>query len=225
MDVQCSLLERFAKITDPRSRLGRRHPLSAILGLVTVSMLCGAQSLEAIAQFARDRGAAFNELLGLDPKKKSPCKATFSNVLRIIDFRQVEQVLAEWLQTRVDSTQSNVVALDGKTLRGTACNSLPGLHLLAAYAPDSQFVLAQFPVDAKTNEHKAALEMLNILSAKNRIVTADAMFTHRDFAEKVTSSGGDYVLPVKENQPELRSDIVLAFQTPEALSPSAATSS
>jgi predicted transposase YbfD/YdcC len=75
-------------------------------------------------------------------------------------------------------------------------------------------------VDAKTNEHKAALELLGVLSVKDKVVTGDAMFTHRDLCTEVIAGGGDYILPVKENQPTLCTDIAAIFAAPEAgLSP------
>jgi predicted transposase YbfD/YdcC len=81
-------------------------------------------------------------------------------------------------------------------------------------------VVAQLRVDAKTNEHKAALEMLGVLPLRGRVVTADAMFTHRDICSAVIEGGGDYILPAKENQPTLLSDIAAAFAGPPAgLSP------
>ena len=75
-------------------------------------------------------------------------------------------------------------------------------------------------VDAKTNELKAALEMLVILPIKGRLITADAIQTHRAICAAVIEGGGDYILPVKDNQPTLRADIEAAFAEPEAgLSP------
>lgn len=74
-----SLADGFDSLTDPRSRLGRRHSLTAVLSLVTVAVLCGARSLEAIAQFARDRGRGFSATLGFS-HPKTPCKASLSNL-------------------------------------------------------------------------------------------------------------------------------------------------
>ena len=88
--------------------------------------------------------------------------------------------------------------------------------MVSAYAPDVKAVLAQLRVDAKTNEHKAALELLGVLAVKDKIITGDAMFTQRDFCAKVIEGGGDYVLPVKENQPTLCKDIAAVFAEPEA---------
>jgi predicted transposase YbfD/YdcC len=83
-------------------------------------------------------------------------------------------------------------------------------------------VVSQLRVDAKTNEHKAALELLGIVPVQGAVVTGDAMFTHRDVCATILERGGDYVLPVKDNQPQLRADIEAAFAEPEAgLSPPA----
>ncbi len=84
-------------------------------------------------------------------------------------------------------------------------------HLVAAYAPKVRAVLAQIRVDAKTNEHKAALELLGILSVKGNVVVGDAMFCQRDVAEAVVDSGGDSVFTVKDNQPGRKADIQAAF--------------
>jgi hypothetical protein len=221
MSSSLSLSERFASLPDPRSPLGRRHPLPAVLGLVTVAILCGARSLESIAQFARDRGPAFNAALGFT-RRKSPGKATLSNLLRRLDIDALERALSAWIAGRLGPGTAREVAIDGKALRGSADGTLPGVHLLAAYAPDVGSVLAQLRVDAKTNERKAALELLGVLPLAGSVVTADAMFTHADFAAAVLAGGGDYLLPVKDNQPRLRADIALAFETPGGLSPPAA---
>jgi DDE_Tnp_1-associated/Transposase DDE domain len=223
MDSALSLSEHFDTLTDPRSPLGRRHPLPAVLGLVTVAILCGARSLEAVAQFARDRGPGFNAALGFT-HRKTPCKATLSNLLRRLDVEAMEGALAAWIASRLGPTQAQEIALDGKTLCGSADGPLPGVHLLAAYAPDVGAVLQELRVDRKTNEHKAALEMLGVLPLSGSVVTADAMFTHADFAAKILDGGGDYLLPVKDNQPRLLADVVLAFETPEGLSPPAEAS-
>jgi DDE family transposase len=77
------------------------------------------------------------------------------------------------------------IAIDGKTTRASADGEVPGVHLLAAYVPAAAAVLAQVRVDGKSNEHKAALQFLGILPLKGKVVTGDAMFTHRDVAGKI----------------------------------------
>lgn len=216
------LSDAFSSLDDPRSALGRRHCLSAVLGLITVAILCGARSLEAIAQFARDRGPAFAVALGFS-HAKTLCKATLSNLLRRLDVVAFERALADWIASG-HSASGLEIAIDGKTFRGSADGPLPGVHLLSAFAPSIDAVLMQLRVDGKTNEHKTALEMLGLLPLRGAVVTADAMFTHADFSEAVLKAGGDYILPVKGNQARLLADVTLAFETPEALCPPAAAS-
>ncbi len=222
MTTPTTLWECFASLPDPRSPLGRRHPLPAILSRITVAVLCGARSLEAIAQFPRDRGRGFGFLLGFT-RPDTPCKATLSNLLRRLDIDLFGAALAAWIATRCGPRGPREIALDGKAVRGSADGSIPGVHLLAAYVAHIDGVLAQLRVDRKTNEHKAALELLRVLPLKDAVVTADAMFTHADFSRAVIEGGGDSILPVKDNQPRLLADIALAFETPRGLSPPAAT--
>jgi hypothetical protein len=219
MEAHDSLMELLEGIHDPRGARGKRHPLAALLGLAVVSMLAGITSYEGIAQYGRERGGEFLYLLGFT-RKRGLCKATYSRVFRRIDVQDFEARVARWIQSRLKPDDASHVAIDGKTLRGSRDGDTPGNHLVAAYAPDVRAVLGQLRVDAKTNEHKAALELLGVLPIKGKVVSGDAMFTHRDVCAKVIDGGGDYVLPVKENQPILLANIAAAFAEPQAgLSP------
>ncbi len=96
---------------------------------------------------------------------------------------------------------------------------MPAAHLVAADAPNIETVVGQLRVDAKTNEHKAALELLGVLPLRGRIVTADAMFTRRDVSTVIMGQGRDYILPAKDNQPKLLSNNQAAFAEPLAFPP------
>jgi hypothetical protein len=182
-------------------------------------MLAGMTTYEAIVDYGRERGWEFLQLLGFT-RRRGLCKATYSRVFRRIDVAAFEALVSGWIRSRLGPRDAPHLALDGKTLRGSRDGQTPAVHLLAAYAPDVQAVVAQLRVDAKTNELKAALEMLAILPVKGRVVTADAMQTHREICATVLAGGGDYILPVKDNQPTLRADIAAAFAEPQAgLSP------
>jgi predicted transposase YbfD/YdcC len=214
-----SLVEAFAEVSDPRSAHGLRHPLSAVLSLVVVALLGGARSLEAIVQFGRDRGTTFAHALGFR-RGKTPAKSTLSVLLRRIDAVEFETVLSRWITPRLGEA-ADELALDGKTLCGSASGDLPGVHLISLYATKVHATLAQLRVDAKTNEHKAVLQLLGVLPLAGAVVTGDAMFCHRDVCQEVLDQNGDYLLFVKDNQPTLAQDIAAGFETPAALSPSA----
>src|SRR5207302_2356402 len=134
-----------------------------------------------------------------------------------LDAVAFEAALSRWVRSRTpppaaprdgDKGQDKEpVSIDGKTLRGSKDGAVPGQHLVAAYAPLVEAVLVQVKVDAKTNEHKAALELIGILPVKGRIVIGDAIFCQRDLCEEIINQGGDYIFYAKDNQPGLRTDI------------------
>lgn len=221
MEAELSLMELFKGVHDPRRAQGKRHPLSALLLLAVVGLLSGMTSYEAIVDFGKARGWEFLRLLGFT-RRRGLCKATYSRVFRRIDVADVEARIGRWIQARLDLKVAPHIALDGKTARGSRDGETAGVHLVSAYASQFRAVVSQLRVDAKTNEHKAALELLGALPIKGTVLTGDAMFTHRDVCAAIVEQGGDYVLPVKDNQPQLRADIMAAFAEPEArLSPPA----
>ena len=209
-----SLLEALADVPDPRSRHGRRHPLAALLALTVLAMLRGCRGPTAIAQFGRDHGVALAHALGFR-RGKTPAPSCLSDFYRVLDAVAFEQALSRWIAARTPPPAAAAapppVSLDGKTLRGSRDGTTPGQHLVAAYAHDQQAVLAQLRVDAKTNEHKAALELLGILPVRGRVVLGDALFCQRDVCQQIVDQGGDYLFTVKGNQLGLERDIAAGF--------------
>jgi hypothetical protein len=215
-----ALLDVLASIPDPRGRNGKRHPLNAILSLTVLAMMTGCKGVNAIAQFGRDKGFALAHALGFR-RGKTPCASTLSVIFRKLDIGVFEAALAEWTASRRAATdpppeendqetsqgQELVFSLDGKTARGSKDGEVPGQHLVSAFVPETQAVLGQIRVDAKTNEHKAALQLLGILPVAGSIVIGDAMFCQRDLCAKIVEKGGDYIFFVKDNQPSLEVDI------------------
>jgi hypothetical protein len=214
---QLSLVEVLASVPDPRSRKGRIHPLTAILSLTVVAILSGMKSLEAISQFGRDHGPALAHALGFT-RGKTPSKSALSKLFRRLDIDAFEEALGQWLLGRCQEGWE-LLAMDGKTLKGSADGDTPGIHLLTAYVPAAAAVLKQLRVDCKTNEHKAALKLLGVLPLQDKVVTGDAMFTHRDVAQQICDGGGDYLLIVKDNQPELKAHIQAALHDDADFSP------
>lgn len=204
-----SLVEVLADIPDPRSRHGRIHPLPAVLGLVVLGLLLGRPTLAGIARLGRQYGTPLAHALGFR-RGKTPTKSMLSELLRALDASAVEAALSRWIRSRL-AVEPEHLSLDGKTLKGSRDGVVPAQHLVAAYAPQVEAVLAQVRVDAKTNEHKAALQLLGLLPLQGKIVVGDAMFCQRDVAEQVVAAGADYVFVVKDNQPGLRVDVAAGF--------------
>ena len=209
-ETSLSLFDCFASVPDPRAASGKRHPLNAILTLCSVAMLCGCRSLYAIAQFGRDRGKPFADALGFT-REATPACTTLHYLFVALDKAAFENAIARWADLAARTHGWTTLSLDGKTLRGSTDVQLPGVHLLAAYAHEAGIVLRQLPVEAKTNEHKAAMEMLDLIGVKDKLVTGDAMFCQRDLSRRIRVKRGDYLWPVKDNQPDLLAAIEDAF--------------
>jgi hypothetical protein len=204
-----TLVEAFASVPDPRSRHGKRYPFVPLLCLVTLGLLMGKRTVGSIALLGRNYGPELLLALGF-PRGRGPVKSAISRLLRRIDAAALEAALARWVASRLPEG-ATVLSIDGKTLCGSRDGDVPGVHLVAAYAPEAKAVLGQIRVDAKTNEHKAALELLGILPLKGKIVIGDAAFCQRDLAAQIIEQGGDYILVAKDNQPGLELDISSGF--------------
>ena len=208
------LIEVLAEIPDFRSNHGKRHPLVAILALACSAMLCGYRSYTAIAEWGRHYGEHFVRALGFT--RRAPCAATLHTVLRRVDREMLEGKLGAWAETLLDAASdpaegADAIALDGKTLRGSQKQGAPGVHLLSALAHRVGLTLAQQAVEDKTNEIPVAMDLLRHLLLEGRIVTMDALLTQRQIAQQIVAAGGDYVMVVKANHPQLLEDIETVF--------------
>jgi hypothetical protein len=201
----------LAERPDPRSRHGCFHPLPAVLNRVALGLLMGRKSLSAIVRWGRVYGAPLAHALGFR-RGKTPAQSTRSEIRRAVD---AQQALSRWVRSRLPA-DGEQLSVDGKTLQGSREGDLPAQHLLSAYAPQVQAVLAQMRVQATTNEHKAALQQLGLLPLAGKVVVGDAIFCQRDLAEQVVEQVGDYVFVVKENQRGLESDVAAGFGFVEA---------
>ena len=85
------------------------------------------------------------------------------------------------------------------------------MHLLSLYRPDQGMTLFQVAVDGKENEIVAAPRLLQSFDLTGMVVTGDAMQTQRALSIQIVEQGGDYLWPVKDNQPTLRADVERLF--------------
>jgi len=168
-------LSVLAKIPDPRKPRGVGHRLAVVLGLAVCAVLAGARSYVAIAEWAADADAA--TLDGLDAGEVVACESTFRRTLQRLDASVFDDALGAWAQARSRPGPGGrrLVAVDGKTLRGSAQDGQPGRHLLAALDHTHGVVLGQVDVEAKTNEIPMFSTLLDRIDVAGAVVTADAM--------------------------------------------------
>ena len=206
------LVEILSEIPDLRKAKGKRHPLSAILILACVAMLCGYKTYRAFAEWGYNYGYELLTAMGFT-YNKPPCPATFLNVFRKIDIKLFEEKVGQWAESIIDETD-RALAIDGKTLRATTkqCGRL--YHLLSAVSHTLGLTLAQCNVSSKTNEMTAIRDIIKGLVLDGKIITVDALLTQRDISKDILEAGGDYVMIVKDNQKALLDDVKTVFDGP-----------
>lgn len=234
-----SLAKALEAVPEHRKPVAYRqeHPpvllIPTLLQLI-VGVLIGRRGYGSISQWARMCEAECPEVvdaLGFPPERKprTPCGATLYRIVRRVDAAKFRQALQGWLVQTAEALQVTLpahvraeipedqVALDGKTVRGASARrgstdfDKSAVHIIGAYVPALQAVLDQLEADGKGRELAAIRMLLGRLPMKGRVYTADALATQRDVCEQINQGGGDYLLPVKENQPALLADIQEAF--------------
>jgi hypothetical protein len=216
------LRELLSQVPDPRGRQGRRHSLSALLTAVVCGVLCGARGYLALVEWLQELPVDVWHWMGYT--RRPPKQDCFRDLLIKLDPAALEAALRRWvtedLQLSLDDPSLSAVSLDGKTLCATLRAFAPAVQLLSAVDHRTGHVLQQCRVSDKTNEHKAALELMKTLCVQGRVIVGDAIFCQRDLCQEVIDSGGDYLVAVKDNQPGLLRDIELEFTAqPAAFSP------
>jgi hypothetical protein len=200
------LFERLGQIVDPRKRRGVRHPLPSILAIAACAVLSGAVSMCAIAEWAMHLSAEQLRRFG-SRRNSAPSERTFRRMLGAVDAAAFDRVIGQWAAEHCESVD-RALALDGKTLRGSADGEGKPLHLLAALLHNEAVVAAQIAVPDKTNEIPCAKPLLAPLDLTGAVVTADALHTQRETARYlVEDKGADYLFTVKENQSTLYWDL------------------
>lgn len=216
-----ALAAHLQAVPDRRKRRGRRYPLPVLLTLAVVAKCAGQGRLEPLAHWAQLRARDLARLFGLT-RPTMPHQSTWSRVLgAAVDPDAVEQALSAFFQAppTAPARASLIVAVDGKTLRGTIpLGQTQGVHLVAAYLPEQGVVLAQLAVDRKDNEIVVVPTLLAQLDLHGAVVVGDAMQTQRALSSQIVEAGGDYVWFVKENQPTLEHEITELF-TPPPITP------
>jgi predicted transposase YbfD/YdcC len=211
LETTNNLRSIFGKIEDPRRDLTKLHELNDILLIGIISVICGADSWNEMELYAQEKEDFLQTFLKLP--NGIPSHDTFNRVFSAIDSKQFELCFIEWVKTLAVLTDKEIVAIDGKTIRGAKSKGTKSpIHMVSAFACVNNLVLGQVKTDEKSNEITAIPQLLEILSIKDTIVTIDAMGCQTDIADKIVEKDADYILAVKGNQAQLLEEIQDEFK-------------
>ncbi|MFJ5780230.1 ISAs1 family transposase [Streptomyces sp. NPDC093094] len=193
---------------DPRARRGIRHPWTALLAAAAAAVLSGAGSITAIGEWVADAPQRVLALLGFSPDPltrlfRPPYATTIRLVLAAVDGDALDRAIGRFLQERqAPAAGRRLIAVDGKTLRGSRTRHKPATALIAAMTHSGQ-VLTQRQVDGKSNEIPAFAPLLDCIDLTDAVITADALHTQHEHASYLHERGAHYLAVVKRNHPGL----------------------
>lgn len=197
-----SPMSYFSNLTDPRVERTREHDLEDILFIAIASIICGAESWYDMEEFGKVKEDWLQTFLRLPGG--IPSHDTFNRVFSALDSGELERSFIGWTSAVAELSDNEVVAIDGKSMRGTQNNGNKSIvHMVSAWARENHLALGQVKVDEKSNEITAIPRLLELLVLKGCIVTIDAMGCQKEIASKIIEKEAHYILALKGNQGNL----------------------
>lgn len=212
MNLSETFLRHFEAVEDPRMDThNRRHNFHDILVITILGAICGADTWTEICDFADAKIEWLKTFLELP--NGIPSHDTFGRVFSLINPKEFEECFCEWIASLTINVSKEIIAIDGKTLRGShnRKKGVKPLHLVSAWAVNNRIMLGQVKTEEKSNEIEAIPRLLKIIDIKESIVTIDAMGCQKKIAKQIVAQGGHYVLALKDNQESLHKDIASIF--------------
>ena len=207
----------FARLSDWRKARGKVYPLATLLVVVLTGLMCGQLGPTAIAEWCAELPFLTRAALGL-PLSRRPSAMMLCRLLWKLDPDELETALRLWtveVNAQLARTHHRKrlkwIALDGKAQRGAGKRGAKTAHLLTAVSQELQTVLGEVSVDSKTNEITRVSALLKELVIEGHLLTMDALLTQREIAQEILDRQADYLMVVKDNQPQLAEAIAICF--------------
>jgi predicted transposase YbfD/YdcC len=207
----------FEGLSDPRIERTKLHKLIDIVMIAICAVICGADDWVEVAMFGEAKESWFRTFLEL--ANGVPSHDTFTRVFARLDPEQFRACFLRIMRAISEISQGQVVAIDGKRLRGSLDTAAgrEAIDMVSAWASENHLVLGQVKVDDKSNEIKAVPELLKLLSLSGCLVTLDALSCQTEIAQAIVDQQADYLLSLKGNQITLYADVDLLFQEAQAI--------
>ncbi len=172
------LKEQVSQMEDPRrtDRGNIRHKLEDIIIIGLCTLICGGEDFPDMEEFGKEREEWLRTFLDLP--HGIPDSDTFRRVFEAIVPSALAECLYDWLGCH--RPEGSVIAIDGKTIRGSKSQSHKAYHVISAFVAENQLVLGELVTEEKSNEITAVPELLDSLNIENSIVTADAMSCQKE---------------------------------------------
>lgn len=208
-----NLFERFEVLEDPRDVRGKKYKLIDILIMTIYGLLCGIKDYVNIADFMKLKEDYFTQLLGLE--NGTPSHDCLSDVFALINSQKFMELFIEWTKDIVKKKTGKNISIDGKAVKSATDKINNGNipYIVSAFIGEIGLSIGQVKVDDKSNEITAIPDLLDLLDIEGATITIDAIGTQENIINKIVEKKGHYVLPVKDNQKELKKQIKSQFDS------------
>ena len=208
-----NLFDRFEVLEDPRDIRGKKYKLIDILIMTIYGLLCGLTDYVNIADFLKLKEDYFIKLLNLE--NGTPSHDCLSDIFARIDSKKFMEIFIEWTKEIISNKSEKKISIDGKAVKSATdkINNSNIPYIVSAFIGELGISIGQVKVDDKSNEITAIPTLLDLLEINDAIVTIDAIGTQEEIVNKIVDKHAHYVLPVKENQRELRKQIKSQFDS------------
>lgn len=204
--IQQQWQEHFAGLQDHRGRQGVEHPFLSIVMIAILAVIGGASGWEDIETYGESHEAWLSTLLSLP--NGVPKADTYRRLFERMNPDALERCFLSWVQQIVETSGTQVIPIDGKTLKGSYDRNakLSALHGVSAWSSEHRLLLGQVKVACKSNEITAIPALLKLLDISGCIITLDAMGTQKEIDREIIGYKADYVLCLKANHPTLAAE-------------------
>jgi predicted transposase YbfD/YdcC len=203
-------LDFFRNIPDHRVERHKVHRVEEILLVTFCGIITGCEGWDDIELYGETKLDFLRRYLPF--KSGVASDDTLRRFFRTLDPEKFESCFVDWVKSFQIDLESKIIAIDGKTSRGSFDGENRPLHLLNAFVSELGLSLGQLKVDKKSNEITAIPALLEMLDLAGSIVTIDALGCQSAITEKIIENKADYVLALKGNQGALHEDVVMFFK-------------
>jgi len=184
-----------------------RHPLEEIMFVAIASSICGITEWDDMEEYCNEKIDWFRKYYPY--KNGIPSHDTISRLFAKLCPTEFCKYFTEWVQSIRQDIDKEVIAIDGKAVKGSAQKSkgIKSLYYVSAFASENELVLGQEIVDEKSNEITAVPKLLDLIECKGTIITVDALNTQTRIAQKVIDKQADYIFALKGNQGEIFEEV------------------
>lgn len=213
-NFQESIKSNFKDFPDPRVDSRCKFPMWYLFFVILSGYLAGCNTIADIAHFVELRQSWFADLTG--QKLSAPSYDTFWWFFVRVKPKVFKELISRWLQGLPENLKDQLLAIDGKRLRGVSNNEHIS-HIVEMFATEGRLVIAQEKVPDKAGEAQALPALLDAIDVSGAIISMDALYANVGDIREVIKRDADYIVGIKGNQPTLEAEIRNFFEQARAV--------